>query len=328
MKIILAIIMWVAAFLLHVWSMLALFFCSFPSHPEFRLPLVILYGLAVFSWIVFSRRKLRAMALSLLVFLAIAVWFSSIKPPKNATYPPELALSTVDFNGGLVTIHGVRNCDYRAKDDFDVRYETRDYDFRNLKTLDVMVNYWGMSAIAHTFLSFGFSDGKYLAVSIEIRPAVGKVYGMINGLFKQYELIYIWGDERDLVRFRTNYKGESVYLYRTSWTPETIRRLFVTMLQRTQTLSAAPQFYNTATQSCTNTIGNDIIASHIARIPWYKRKLLTGDVDRRLYDAGILMTQGKPFEELRKESLIDWRAKAADQDTAFSKKIRTHLEKK
>jgi hypothetical protein len=188
-----------------------------------------------------------------------------------------------------------------------------------------MVNYWGMSAIAHTFLSFGFSDGRYVAVSIEIRPEVGEVYGMLTGFFKQYELLYIWGDERDLVRLRTNYKGEQVYLYRAAWPPETVRKLFVTMLERTQALSVAPQFYNTATQSCTNTIGNDIIAAHVMKIPWYKRRLRTGDIDRRLYAAGILRTQGKSFEELRRESLIDARAKAADRDAAFSEKIRTHL---
>ncbi len=322
MKIILGVVLAVVAFALHLWSALALYFRG-PS--SLRLPLAIFYGVAVIAWIFFSRRKRRALCLSLLAFLAVALWFSAIKPPKNAAYPPELAMAQVDFNGDLVTVRGVRDCDYRTKEDFDVRYETRTYDLRDLKTLDVMVNYWGMSSVAHTFLSYGFSDGRYLSVSIEIRPEVGEKYGMLAGFFKQYELIYIWGDERDLVRLRTNYKGEQVYLYRASWSPEVIRKLFVTMLQRTQGLYATPQFYNTATQSCTNTIGNDIIAAHIMKIPWYKRRLATGGIDRRLYAGGVLETRGKPFEELRKEALIDDRARAADKDPDFSVKIRTHL---
>ena len=314
-----------AAFILHVWSFFALSYCSFPSRPALRLPLAVFYGLTIFFLVVLSRKKFRALIFSLLAFLAVVFWFNSIKPPQHGVYPPELAIASVHFNGDIVTVSGVRNCDYRTKDDFDVRYETRTYNIRDLRTLDVMVNYWGMSAIAHTFLSFGFSDGRYLSVSVEIRPEVGEAYGMLDGLFKQYELIYIWGDERDLVRLRTNYKGEDVYLYRASWTPEIIRKLLVTMLKRTQAISATPMFYNTATHSCTNTIGNDMIAAKIAQIPWYKRKLLTGDVDRRLYTSGILDTQGKPFEALRKESLINDRAKLADKDSDFSLKIRTHL---
>jgi hypothetical protein len=219
-KILSAIVLGVAAFFLHLWSALALYYNT-PS--AWRLVVVIGYGLGILGWIVMSRKKRRAMALSLLVFLAVAIWFTSIKPPKNPVYPPELALTHVEVNGDLVTLRGVRNCDYRTKDDFDVRYETRTYDLRELKTLDVMVNYWGINAIAHTFVSYGFSDGRYLAVSVEIRPEVGEAYGMFNGLYKQYELIYIWGDERDLVRLRTNYKKEDVYLYRMAWTRRRFR---------------------------------------------------------------------------------------------------------
>ena len=112
----------------------------------------------------------------------------------------------------------------------------------------------GQDAVAHTFLSFGFSDGRYLSVSVEIRPEVGESYGMLDGFFKQYELIYIWGDERDLVRTRTNYWNEDAYLYRSSLSEDKIQRLFISMLERTNSLYKNPEFYNTLTESCTSSV--------------------------------------------------------------------------
>ena len=181
-----------------------------------------------------------------------------------------------------------------------------------------------MEAIAHTFVSFGFADGRYLPVSIEIRPEVGEAYGMLEGFFKQYELIYIWGDERDLIRSRTNYRKEDAYLYRVNMTPENIQKLFVSMLMRTNSLHEAPQFYNTLFESCTNTIGDHLKAAKIMEIPFWKRRVRTGDIDRRLYHDGLLDTS-VPFDELRKAAHVNQRAQAADHALDFSKLIRTHL---
>lgn len=317
--------MWPLGFLLHIWSAGALYYCSFPSCTCLRLFTAAFYCLVVIFYIALSRRKRLALISSLFAFLAVALWFSFIKPPVNAVYPPELEMAQVDLDGDLVTIRGVRNCNYRAKDDFDVRYETRTYDIKDLNTLDVMVNYWGMNAVAHTFLSFGFSNGEYLAVSIEIRPQAGRSYGMFKGLFKQYELIYIWADEKDIVRLRTNFKDEDVYLYRVSWPSEIIRKLFISMLKRTEALYLTPDFYNTLTHSCTNTIVDDAVRADIAYIPWYRRHILTGNIDRHMYVLKDIRTYGESFEELRRESLINDRAKAADKDMDFSVRIRTHL---
>ena len=309
---------------MHLWSAGALFYCSFPSAGRLRAPLAIAYLLAVIIFVVVRRKHASAFLSSLLGFLAIAVWFSAIQPKVGGQYPPELTMPFAEINGDAVILHNMRNCAYRTPLDFDVLYETRTYRLDNLRSLDVMVNYWGMDAIAHTFLSFGFSDGRYLAVSVEIRPEVGKAYDMLQGFFKQYQLIYIWGDERDLVRLRTNYKKEDVYLYRTTLSPDNVRKMFVSMLQTTNAIHEKPQFYNTATHSCTNTLGNHLIEAKIAKIPFWKRKFLTGDVDQRLYKAGAL-DRSLPFPELRRRANIDARAQSADRDPDFSRKIRTHL---
>ena len=97
------------------------------------------------------------------------------------------------------------------------------------------------------------------------------------------------------------------------------------MLERTDRLHQKPEFYNTITQSCTNTIANHVITTRIFDIPFWKRRLRTGDIDYRLYQEGLLETMGKPFPELRVQSKINERAQAANLDSQFSERIRTHL---
>lgn len=323
-KILIFIPCFILGMILHGWSALALYYCIFSAQSGLRPIPASLYFLVVMLFIILCRKHTQAFFISLLGFVLVALWFSSIEPKTGGIYPSELTLPFAEFQGDKVTIHNVRNCMYRTKDDFDVRYETRTYNLKDLKTLDVMVNYWGMDAIAHTFLAFGFSDGRYLDVSVEIRPEVGKAYDMLQGFFKQYQLIYIWADERDLIRVRTNYKKETVYLYRSTLSSENVRKMFVSMLTTTSEMYKKPQFYNTLTHSCTNTLGNHLIAAKIMKIPFWKRRFLTGDVDKRMYRDGLL-DQRKPFLELRQQANIDDRAKRADQDPQFSQKIRSHL---
>jgi len=323
-KILIFIFCVIAGLLLHGWAALALYYCSFPSSAVLRVSVAIFYLLMVILFIRLSQRHARAFLLSLLGFVIVVIWFSTIQPKANGQYPRELTMPFAELKGDLVRIHNVRNCTYRTKEDFDVRYETRTYNLNDLKTLDLLVNYWGMEAIAHTFLAFGFSDGRYIDVSVEIRPEIGKAYDMLQGFFKQYNLIYIWADERDLVGLRTNYKKEDVYLYRVALSPDHVRKMFVSMIETTNAIYKKPQFYNTLTQSCTNTLANHLVEAKIVKLPFWKRRILTGTVDQRLYSAGFL--EGSvPFFELRQQANIDVRAQEAGQDPQFSEKIRTHL---
>lgn len=310
---------------IHGWAALAIYFCGLPAYPDYKIVLACVYLLSVFLLILFGRFQTRSVLFSFLLFLAVVIWFISIKPNPSASYPEHLTMPYAEFNGDTVTIYNVRNSHYRTADDFDDHFETRTYDITKIKTVDVLLNYWGMDAIAHTFVSFGFSDGSYLPVSIEIRPEVGEKYGLVDGFFKQYELIYVWADERDVVRVRTNYSKQDVYLYRLNMSAENIRKLFVSMLQRTNVLHEKPEFYNTLLESCTNTIGDHLVKAGIYKIPFWKRRFLSGDVDQRLYHEKLLDTRVS-FSELRRQANINERGKAADQDMDFSSRIRTHLD--
>jgi len=323
-KVIALVFLGIIGIILQAWSAAALYYCSFPSDPALRSAVAIIYLLALILFIILSPKHVRAFFLGLLGFVVVAIWFNTIQPKAGAQFPPELTLPYAEIKGDVVTLHNVRNSAYRTKEDFDVHYETRTYNLKDVRTLDVLVNYWGMEAIAHTFLSYGFSDGSYLAVSVEIRPAIGQVYDMVQGFFKQYQIIYIWADERDLVRLRTNYKKENVYLYRSTFSPDKVRKMFLSMLQETNSIHDKPQFYNTLTHSCTNTLGNHVIATQIAKVSPWERRFRTGDIDQRLYQGGLL-DRSLPFAELRRQANIDSRAQAADNSPQFSEKIRTHL---
>ena len=52
--------------------------------------------------------------------------------------------------------------------------------------------------------------------------------------------------------------------------------------------------------------------------------LINGHLDELLYERGTIATN-LPFAELKKRSLINPRAKAADKDPAFSQRIRQDL---
>jgi len=302
------ILVWLTGILTQIWAAGVIYYCSFPEDNTYRGILSVTYLFVVLVFIVLQKKKTKALFKSLVGYIFILIWFSSIKVNPDAVYPEHLQTTHAEIKGNRVVIHKVRNNNYRTRDDFDVHYETREYDLNNLKTVDLLVNYWGIEAVAHTFLSFGFTDGQYISVSIGIRPEVGEEYGMLKGFFKQFELIYEWADERDLIRLRTNYRGEEAYLYRVELPPEKVQTLFLSMLRRTNRLHQKPEFYNTLFQSCTNTIGDHIINEGIYDIPFYKRRFLSGDIDQRMYKEGLLMTFDLPFKELRQKANIVERA--------------------
>ena len=230
------------------------------------------------------------------------------------------------FDGTTVTVHDVRNFEWRTKTDFTARWETRRYDLARLESVWFLVEPFGdIRGPAHTFVSFGFArpagGTEYVAVSVELRKEVGETYHPVRGLFREYELSYVVGDERDLVRLRSNVRHDSVFLYRVQTTPEKGRTLFRAMLERANELRTAPEFYNTLTSSCTTNIVDHVNAIAPRRVPFSYKVLLPAFADELAYDLGLL-DRSRPFAELRREALINPRALAAADDPDFSEKIR------
>ncbi len=220
------------------------------------------------------------------------------KPTNNANWEPELAIAaTVTIAGDDITIANIRNFTYRTRDDFTPAYETRSYKLSHLNSIDMVVSHWSSKLIAHVFLSFGFADAQYLAISIEIRRRRGQKYSSLAGFFRQYEMFYVAADERDLIGQRVVARGEEVYLYRLQIPDDISREVFLSYLTRIQQLGRAPEFYNTLTNNCTTNIFHHANAGE-QRIPFNWKILASGYVDAYAYNLGIL-DQSTDFKTLK-----------------------------
>lgn len=262
-----------------------------------------------------------AAALYGVLFLAAFGGWALVTPRQDRDWLTECSdLPTGTITGDDVTIHNARNFTYTETGIADVRYEERHYDLRGLESVDFILSYFGSDAIAHTFLSFGFDDGEYLAVSVEIRKEKGEAFSPLAGCFKQYELMYIFGDERDLIGLRLYQRKEEVYVYRTNVTPEDGRLLLHEYIRAANELAERPAFYNTVTANCTTTIV-DRLQSFWPPVPFGLDILMNGYSDRLAYGSGALDTS-VPFEELRGRSRINDRMPGNAAAPDFSRVIR------
>lgn len=268
-----------------------------------------------------------ALAAQLTALFALVVWWHGIEPSNDRDWRAEEArLPYATINGDLVTVHNIRNFDYRTENDFTPAYAERRFDLRRLDEVDLTAVYWMGPAIAHIYLSFVFSDQPPLAISIEARKERGEGYSSLAGFFRRYELFYVVGDERDITRVRTNYRKdppEQVYLYRLRGKPENRRRIFLEYLRKVNALRTEPEFYNTLTTNCTTVIWQHSLVNP-DHLPFSWKILASGYLPEYLYEQGALPTS-LPFEELHRRSHINAAAQAADKAPDFSRRIRSGL---
>jgi hypothetical protein len=231
-------------------------------------------------------------------------------------------MPSAHVEGDEVRIQNVRNCLYFREDVYATRYEDRIYRLSDLQTVDfIVVPFSATSRLAHTMLSFGFADGRYLALSVEARLEEGESYSAVRGGLRQFELIYILGDEKDLISLRTEHRNADVYVYRTQVPPEQIRLLFVDVLARVNQLKEQPEFYDTLSNNCTTNIVRHVNRVRPGRIPPSLGLILTGHSDRLAYDLGLLDT-GRPFAELRASAHVNTLAHRFRDAPDFSDRIR------
>src|SRR6266508_1693720 len=266
-------------------------------------------------------RKMTAVALIVGVVLA---WWLTLSPTNDSDWQPDVAQKGwADIQGDGVTLHNVRNCDYRTETDYTPRWETRTVRISQITGIDFAIDYWGSPWIAHPIASFQFADAPPLCFSIETRKKLGQTYSTVGGLYRQFELIYIVADERDVIRVRTNYRKEDIYLYRTTVSPAQARERFLEYIHSLNALRNKPRWYNAITTNCTTSIRTQHPPNE--RVPWDWRILLNGKGDELLYERHAIATGGLPFAELKTRSLIDTRARTANDSPDFSKLIREGL---
>jgi hypothetical protein len=236
--------------------------------------------------------------------------------------PEHKILASATLDGDKLHVKNVRNAEFYSYRDCLVDHYDRTYDLSQLQSVDfIMIPFNETRALAHTLLSFGFANGDYLGVSVEVRLERGESYSPTLGLFGQFELIYVVADERDLIRVRTEYRNVDVLVYRTRATPDQARRLLVDVMQRASKLQREPEYYDTLTNNCTTNIVRHINALVPGSVPTDYRVLLPGFADNLAYELGLI-DNSRPFAEVKQRARVNDLALRYKDDPHFSQRIR------
>ena len=317
-------VVWTILGLVTVWAVGALYFDLSAARWPIVSPVLYLLALTVLAHL--AKARLLRMAVFLIGFLAVLVCWLSLQPSNHRNWQEDDSQTPwAEVDGDRVTIHNFRNCDYRTETDYTCSWLTKTVDLSQLKGVDVFVTYWGSKWIAHPIVSFQFGENDHVATSIETRDQVGQGHSAIRGFFRQYELLYVFADERDLVRLRTNYrKDEDVYLFRTTAGPHWSRLLFLQYIDQANKLHEHPKWYNAATDNCTTNIFTQMAAT--GELPagsslhdWWI--LLNGRGPEYLYRHGNF-AGNLPFPELMQRAHINAVAHTVNDDPDFSRRIR------
>jgi hypothetical protein len=262
-----------------------------------------------------------ALAVAGLALLAALAWWSSLRPSNERDWQPAVSrVPTGEVEGDILTVRNVRNFHHRALADFDERWEERRYDLAAIEGLDILFSHWGSAWLAHTMLSWAFADGSHLAISIETRRRKDQAYSALRGFFRQYELVYVAADERDVVRLRTNVRGEDVYLYRLRVSPLAARNLLLEYVRAMNDIARKPHWYNALAGNCTTVIRQRVIHAG-GKVPMSWKVFANGYLDELLHAEGMI--EGSvPFAELERASRINDRALSAAAEADYSRSIR------
>ncbi len=235
---------------------------------------------------------------------------------------PSITYSATSSN---ITVDNFRNFNWNEVKSADISYETREYDLEKITGVDVFISHFDdFEGLAHIFLSFGFSDGEQLVVSIETRRESDETFSPLLGILRQFEIIYVVGSEEDLVGVRTGHRNERVYLYPTKATPEQARELFDLLAIEINEVYDSPRMYNTLTRNCTNELTRPVEKMSEVNFPLTWKTVLPGYFDEVLYELGLIDTQ-KPFTEIKSDQLIDNDDVDVNSDT-YSADLRNSLQ--
>ncbi len=260
---------------------------------------------------------------------ALPIWllWLTIRPSNDRNWQAEFAQTgyvDIGKDQNTLTFHNVRNFDYVADGSptgiVTERWETRTYHLDNLRGIDLFLDAFGGDLIAHPILSFDFGNEGHLCLSIETRRETSETYSTLGGLFKMFELQYIFGTESDLVRVRSNIRDEPIYLYRTQTTPEKARKLLMECIQYQNHLQKHPKWYNVITHNCTTSYRVQTPAKKKSHFDW--RLLVNGKLDQMLYEKEALFSGGLSFKQLRKQAFINAAAEDCSKSDKFSEAIR------
>jgi hypothetical protein len=317
-----SIVFWFILALLTLWALAALYVDV--RIAALRIPAVLIYALVIATIFFKFKQSGWTFVLSLGGFCCVLAWWLTLRPSNDGDWQSDVDRTAwTEMDGDRITIHNLRNCHYRSETEYADCWGDRTLYLSQLRAADLFLTNWGIPFASHPIVSFQFGDNEHVAFSIEARYKTGQAYSTLLGCFRQYGLIFVVADERDVIRLRTNYrKDEEVYLYRVKEQPEVARAMFLTYINYLNKLKDHPEWYNEVTRNCTTTLQKPLAADVNNPQPWNYQFLLNGTLDELLYARGRLVGDGLPFAELKQREHINAAAHAAGQSPDFSMLIR------
>ncbi len=305
-----------------IWAVMAIWY-RFPTTEIIRIGLCGTMTLAgvIGALTLFGRHRIKGVMAFSLSFVAILFWWNTLPPPADREWARDVARQPYgEISGDTLTLHDIRDFNWRSKEDFDENWVSKDYDLSQIKSTDVFFSYWGPQYMAHLIVSFGFANGDHLAWSVEVRRQKGGGFSPVADMFKANTLSILAATERDIVGLRTNVRGEDVQLYRLQVREAAARRILTGFVEDATDLAAKPRWYNSLFTNCT-TVVTKIMDGVGAGQAWDWRVVANGYLPEFAYDIGAVNTDVS-FEELRDLGRVAPRAIEHGLEPGFSDAIR------
>lgn len=278
--------------------------------------------LIIIYLISFLKHYMKKTFFLLVLFLSILfITYISFKVPsldRNWNIDQKI-LPEISFSWNIVSIKNIRNFEYETTNDYQVFYYDKSYDLEKINSLYYIIEpFSNYDWPAHTMMSFGFENGDYITISAEIRKEVWESFSALKWLLREYELVYMIWDEKDLIKLRANYRKDEVIMYPIKTDVENIKNIFVSMLERADYLTKNPEFYNTITNNCTTNILNhsNYVRKDInkEKISWSIKALLPSHSDEVIYKLGLINTslsleEARSYYKINDLSEIYWETK-------------------
>ncbi|HRK41689.1 MAG TPA: DUF4105 domain-containing protein [Gemmobacter sp.] len=305
-------IFWAALALLALWGGTALWV-------HYRTPGLVLLLLAGVGVAALRLMALPAWPALAALTLALLLWFFLwLRPRLDRDWAPDVSrIVTGEAQGDLVTLHDIRTFHWTSETEAEPAWRSDSYDLSQITGADLFTSVWGNPKIAHLLLSFAFADGRRLVFSVEIRRERGEVFSSIGGFFRQFELALIAAPEEDILRLRTNLRGEEVRRYPLTLSPAQLRKIFLSYLALGNRLAGQARFYNTLTANCT-TIVWQLVRVGAPEFGWHRSVLLSGLLPDWLHRVGLIEDPAKRGHGVRITPL----AQSAPEGADYSQVIR------
>ncbi|MDQ5951083.1 MAG: hypothetical protein QG639_360 [Patescibacteria group bacterium] len=262
----------------------------------------------------------------LLILLVSLITFLSIQPSNSRNWVTEFAiLPQVTIENETITIKKIRDWKYSESEILSQDYISRTYNVNDLERVWFLIEPFGKwEGVAHTYFVFDFKDQPPVSFSIEARREEGEEYQAFFGLFKKYELIYLWGTETDFTLRRVVHQKNDVHMYPMTISPEFQKSLFLELAKATQQLETKPRFYNTLTSNCTNNLAYHANNIKNDAAPFHYARFLTGYSGEYVYDLGYIPND-KPYDEVKQQFYINQIVQEVSQNASFSAALRQKL---